>query len=152
MPFDPAAEIDATVVLLQHRLKKESVGVYTELEKGLVLTGDQGKFAVVVQNLISNSLDAYDGEAGEVWVRLAKFEESVRLEVIDRGSGIPDEIRGRIFDYLFTTKDVGKGTGLGLAMVHAIVTNDFGGVIELDSVVGSGTTFRVTFPLTRKND
>jgi signal transduction histidine kinase len=72
--------------------------------------------------------------------------------VIDRGCGIPEDIRGRIFDYLFTTKDVGKGTGLGLAMVHSVVTNDFGGQIELDSVVGSGTTFRLTFPLTRTNE
>ena len=52
--FDPAAEIDATVVLLQHRLKKDNIGLYSELEKGLTLTGDQGKFALIVQNLVVN--------------------------------------------------------------------------------------------------
>jgi two-component system, cell cycle response regulator len=141
--FDPAAEVDSTIVLLQHRFKKENVGVYTELEKGLVLTGDSAKFALVLQNLISNAIDAYEGEAGEIWVRLKAVDNATCVEVIDRGCGIPEEIRGRIFDYLFTTKDVGKGTGLGLAMVHSVVTNDFGGQIELDSVVGSGTTFRL---------
>ena len=147
--FDPAAEIDATVVLLQHRLKKDNIGLYSELEKGLTLNGDQGKFALLVQNLVSNAIDAYDGAPGEIWVRLSATAETLVLEVEDHGCGIPEDIRGRIFDYLFTTKDVGKGTGLGLAMVHSVVTSDFGGEVELDSEVGRGTTFRLHLPLTR---
>lgn len=150
--FDPAAEIDATITLLQHRLKKESVGVYTDLEKDLSLTGDQGKFALIIQNLVVNAIDAYDGEPGEIWVRLSADESRAVVEVEDKGCGIPEELRGRIFDYLFTTKDVGKGTGLGLAMVHSVVTGDFTGEIELESEVGKGTTFRVYLPLTPKTE
>lgn len=150
--FEPAAEIDATVVLLQHRLKKDNIGVYTELERDATITGDQGKFALIIQNLVVNAADAYDGEAGEIWVRLFRRDDMLHVEVEDHGCGIPEDIQGRIFDYLFTTKDVGKGTGLGLAMVHSVVTSDFGGQIELDSEVGRGTTFRLTLPLTSNDD
>jgi signal transduction histidine kinase len=145
--FDPASEVDATVVLLQHQLKHRRVAVYTEMERGHRLSGDQGKFGVVVQNLISNALDAYEDRAGEIWVRLRAENEQLLLSVEDNGCGIPDEIRGKIFDYLFTTKDVGKGTGLGLAMVHNVVTTNFQGQVSLDSEVGRGTTFTLTIPL-----
>jgi signal transduction histidine kinase len=66
--------------------------------------------------------------------------------VKDEGSGIPEEIRGRVFDYLFTTKELGKGTGLGLSIVHSLMTNHFGGEITFQSEVGAGTTFVLRFP------
>ena len=69
------------------------------------------------------------------------------LEVEDHGCGIPEEIRPRIFDYLFTTKDIGQGTGLGLSMVHSIVASNFKGEVDFRSEVGVGTTFFITFPV-----
>jgi len=150
--FDPSGEVDSTVVLLQHRLRKENVGIFTRLEKGLSLTGDQGKFGVVMQNLITNAIDASPGGEGEIWVRTYSRNRRFHVEVEDRGTGIPEEIRGRIFDYLFTTKDIGKGTGLGLAIVHNIVTNEFGGEIGFDTEPGRGTTFRISIPLERPQE
>ncbi len=80
-------------------------------------------------------------------MRLAAVDDRPRVSVEDKGCGIPEEIRDRIFDYLFTTKGVGKGTGLGLSMVHSVVTTHFGGTIALESTVGVGTTFILSFPL-----
>ena len=98
---------------------------------------------------VSNAVDAYDAPGNVVEVRVFSLEGNLVLEVEDRGSGIPEEIRDRIFDHFFTTKDVGKGSGLGLALVHDLVTEYFGGSIELRTAVGSGTCFTVRLPLSR---
>lgn len=144
--FDPVDEINNTIILLQHELRNRSVTVQVESERDLRITGDPAKFAVVVQNLLSNAIDALEGAEGAVTVRLRSEPERVVLEVEDHGCGIPEAIRPRIYDYLFTTKDVGQGTGLGLSMVHSIVTSNFKGDIDFRSEVGMGTTFFVTFP------
>jgi len=72
-------------------------------------------------------------------------EDMVLIEVADNGTGIAPEIMDKIFEPFFTTKDVGKGTGLGLAMVYGIVKQS-GGYIQPESEVGKGTTFRVFLP------
>ena len=64
----------------------------------------------------------------------------------DTGSGIPDDVLPRIFDPFFTTKDVGEGTGLGLSVCHGIIESH-GGVMELETQVGTGTTFTLKLPL-----
>jgi CheY-like chemotaxis protein len=71
-----------------------------------------------------------------------------RLSVDDTGSGIPHAVLERMFDPFFTTKPIGDGTGLGLALVHGIVT-DFGGVMDVATQVGVGTTFTVWLPAAR---
>src|SRR6202022_2920906 len=69
-----------------------------------------------------------------------------RLIIKDTGAGIPHAVLERIFDPFFTTKDVGEGTGLGLSLVHGIVT-DLGGAIDLQTAVGHGTSFEIWLPL-----
>ncbi|MEX2571010.1 MAG: GAF domain-containing protein [Gemmatimonadota bacterium] len=145
-PFDPAAEVNNTMLLLQHELDHGKLSLETDLEPGLQVHGDPSKFAVVVQNLVSNAADAYEGSTGVVRIRLRNGQNAVVLEIADEGCGIPEEIRPRIFDYLFTTKDVGHGTGLGLSLVHSIVTSHFQGAIDFRTEAGAGTTFAVTFP------
>ncbi|MEX2584179.1 MAG: GAF domain-containing protein [Gemmatimonadota bacterium] len=151
LPFDPAEEAESTLLLLRHELDHGRISIDADLPRGLAISGDRNKFAVVVQNLVSNAVDAYDEGSGVVRIRLRQDSGSVILEVQDEGIGIPEEIRPRIYDYLFTTKDVGKGTGLGLSLAHSIVTSHFHGAIDFRSESGSGTTFVVTIPLPVEN-
>ena len=82
----------------------------------------------------SRSARGYDGPWAEI-----------RVE--DTGTGIPEEIRPRVFDLFFTTKEVGQGTGQGLALAHAIVVEKHGGTIHFETEVGRGTTFIVRLPI-----
>ncbi len=76
----------------------------------------------------------------------------VEVDVADTGSGIPEEVRDSVFDMFFTTKEVGKGTGQGLAICHTVVVEKHGGTITFDSEVGKGTVFRVRLPLRLSED
>ena len=74
------------------------------------------------------------------------FHDCVRLSIEDTGCGMPPEIVGRIFDPFFTTRQVGEGTGLGLTVVHSIVS-EHGGHIDVTSHVGEGTRLDIHFPI-----
>jgi PAS domain S-box-containing protein len=114
----------------------------------------------VVMNLCTNAYHAMEKRGGVLEVALEEVPVGAlgenqtglpagryaRLTVSDSGEGIPPEIRDRIFEPYFTTKEAGKGTGLGLALVHGIVTKA-GGSIKLHSAPGMGTTFQVYLPL-----
>jgi two-component system cell cycle sensor histidine kinase/response regulator CckA len=128
------------------------------------ISSDRGQMEQVVLNLVVNARDAMPGGGPiSVHARLATGDDeeamarmpshpatAVVIEVADKGVGIPDDIRERIFEPFFTTKDVGKGTGLGLAMVYGFVRQS-GGHIDLVSdrvsEKGSGgTAFRIYLP------
>lgn len=136
-------------ILLERRLDAPEAGVL----------GDATQIHQVVMNLCANAVQAMRGE-GRLTVEVDAVELAaarpvatsvlspgayVRLGVRDTGGGIPPEVRERIFDPFFTTKDVGVGTGLGLSLVHGIVT-DLGGGIDVDSRPGQGAHFTVYLP------
>lgn len=150
-PFDPSEVVDSTLVILGHEFENKPIDLEADLDRSVELRGDATKFAQIIQNLVSNAADAYEGEPGKVRISLRSEDGNAILEVADDGCGIPEEIRPRIFDYLFTTKDVGSGTGLGLAMVHSTVASHFHGKVDFRTEVGSGTTFVVTIPLRPEN-
>jgi signal transduction histidine kinase len=99
----------------------------------------------VFMNLLVNSAQAIDG-SGEITIGTSVSNGDVLIELTDTGSGIREQDLDKIFDPGFTTKGVGVGTGLGLSIVHQIV-QDHGGRIEVQSELGSGTTFRITLPV-----
>jgi signal transduction histidine kinase len=150
--FEVQPEAESTMQLLAHLLRERGVRPVLSLQPWLRVRGDASRFALVLQNLVTNAMDAYEDRGGEVHVRASQRDGRVVVEVQDFGAGIPQEIRSRIFDYLFTTKDVGRGTGLGLSIVHSLVTGHFRGEIHVASEVGVGTTFTVVFPLSDVRD
>jgi signal transduction histidine kinase len=94
-------------------------------------------------NLVLNAIGAMQG-GGTLTLRTRVRGGEASVEVQDTGTGIPEEIRDRVFDPFFTTREDGEGTGLGLAVSHSIVAAHRG-TIEVESKVGRGTTFRVRF-------
>ncbi len=124
------------------------------------IMGDPTGIHEVLMNLCSNAAQAMDEMGSVLQVELREVELDrefvkelpgvspgafVRLSVSDTGHGIPREVIGRIFDPYFTTKEVGKGTGMGLAVAHGVV-REHGGAITVYSEPGQGTTFHVLFP------
>jgi len=106
--------------------------------------GDRDQLHQVVTNLLNNAYDALNGR-GRIEVRLTADSERVQLSVSDDGPGIPAEVLTHLFEPFFTTKPEGKGTGLGLAICHGTVESH-GGTIDVESVVGHGSTFTIHLP------
>ena len=97
-------------------------------------------------NLVVNAAQAIPGE-GTVTVTTRQDGDSVEIAIADTGSGIPVEVRKRIFAAGFTTKPIGEGTGLGLSLTREIIEDTHGGRIWFDTELGSGTTFFLTIPI-----
>ncbi len=145
------------VALARHRLERKNVRIEESYpDSGAVrLFGDPHELQQVALNLLLNAGDAIperteDGkpraaDRGVVRIRVSTDAEQGVLEVTDDGTGMTPEVQAQCFDFFFTTKPPGEGTGLGLAVVHNIITNH-GGRIELESEPGRGTTFRVVLP------
>lgn len=130
------------VELVGYQLRAAGVEVKVDLDPNpAVVEADHFQMEQLFLNLVLNALDAMR-DGGRLYLRTRVRGGKVIAEVRDTGHGIPAEIRDRIFDPFFTTRDVGEGTGLGLAVSGSIVAAH-GGRIELETSVGKGTTFRV---------
>jgi len=113
---------------------------------------DGPQITQMLVNLVDNGIDAIRGSgAVTVSVRTLPREDSIMIEVSDNGCGIAGENMGKLFTPFFTTKKVGKGTGLGLAMAYGIVKMHSGD-IRVRSETGRGTTFTVTLPVTQTKE
>jgi signal transduction histidine kinase len=139
--------LESTLVMLGHQVPA-GVEVVRDYAPGLpTIEAVPGELNQVWTNLISNALDAMDGE-GVLRVSAAADGPGVRVEVADTGPGIPAEVRDHVFEPFFTTKGVGKGTGLGLDISRRIVTDRHGGEITVDSEPGR-TVIGVRLPARR---
>ncbi len=131
--------------------------------KNKTILADPIQMNQIIMNLCINSSHEMDREGGIIEITVDAVtrtpkgadssdflqKEYVRLQVSDNGHGIEPEIIGRIFDPYFTTKDIGKGSGMGLAVVHGIVKNH-GGTISVENIPDSGVTFTILFPAINK--
>lgn len=117
------------------------------LAKDFFVNANVGKFQHVIMNIISNAKDALVSDReGSITITTRNKDHNILIEIADNGTGIPKETIPKIFVPFFTTKETGKGTGLGLSICHTIVKS-FGGTINVESDLGSGTIFRITLPL-----
>ena len=114
--------------------------------------GNSNQLLQALVNLVRNAFDAVaelPGDRQTVSVRVARAHEAVEVSVCDRGPGVPENERARLFEPFFSTKSKGSGTGLGLTVVQSIVSNH-GGRVEIDDNPGGGAVFRVTLPASRE--
>jgi signal transduction histidine kinase len=138
--------LENTLTMLGHKLKKGGIKLEREYQEDLPpIPANAGELNQVWTNLIDNAIDAM-GDGGTLTVRTRQSDMWVEIEVIDDGPGIPDDVRPRIFEPFYTTKDVGVGTGLGLGIALRIVRTHQGD-IEVRSRPGE-TVMCVRLPLT----
>ncbi len=131
------------------RVIGENIILELELEEEMPqILADKTQVEQIIVNLCVNSKDAINDQ-GRIKIKtyetLRRSGLFICLEISDTGSGMSEEVKDKIFEPFFTTKGIGQGTGLGLATVLGIVESH-GGIIELDSELGIGTTFRIIFP------
>lgn len=143
--LDLRTGLRSTLTMLNHKLKQKSIVVEEKFEEGLPeVKVHPGELNQVWTNLIDNAVDAME-KGGKLVLHAYRDREFVRVDVMDNGSGIPQEIVTQIFDPFFTTKEMGKGTGLGLDIVKRIVASHKGD-IKVQSGA-DGTTFKLCFPI-----
>ncbi len=145
-PVDVNSVIRETVSFLSHQMVSSRVELDLNLAENLpAIKGYSGKLQQVLTNILINAVHALRMEAGHIRVHTSACDGWVEIRISDTGEGIPTENLDKIFEPFFTTKDIGQGTGLGLSVTYGLV-KDMSGNIAVDSTVGQGTTFTVTFP------
>jgi len=136
--------VEATLDLLRPELHNRGITIKQRLARRLALAPhDPEQMKQVLVNLVKNAMQAMT-QGGVLTLATGQTPESAWVEVTDTGGGIPQELINRIFEPFYTTKK--KGSGLGLMIVQRIV-REHGGRIELESLAGQGTTFRIHIPL-----
>jgi PAS domain S-box-containing protein len=154
--------INDVLEILHHTLDR-SILIVTRMDaESSVVKGDPGQIQQVIMNLCINAKDAMPKggrllvatDAIEVHEQYCRSREGLhpgpylKITVEDSGEGMPEHVRRRVFEPFFTTKEEGKGTGLGLSMVYSAVKSH-AGYVEVYSEPGSGTSFKMLFPLNR---
>jgi len=140
--------IEETLLSLKPQLRGSGHKLEVSVDEGVEIFGNPGVLYQVVSNLVMNSVvHAFDGDRqGTIGVRGWQSDDRVSVEVCDDGGGIREEHLERLFEPFFTTKRGRGGTGLGLHLVHNLVSQQLGGEIRCHSEVGRGTTFEISFP------
>jgi predicted ATPase/signal transduction histidine kinase len=163
VPFNIHEGIDSTLLILKHRLKanekRPAIEIVTEYGYVPPVECFPGQLNQVFMNILANAIDALDeSNAGRkfdeiqanpnrITIQTSVADNQVKITIADNGMGMSEEIKQKIFDHLFTTKGVGKGTGLGMAIARQIIIEKHGGAIEVDSQVDQGTIFTILLPI-----
>ncbi len=144
---DLNAALDAALVLLAIFIKQSTDHLSVRTAATLPrFAGDQRRVEQVIVNLVQNACQALPDRSKSIEITTAAHENRVVLSVRDCGVGISKEDLGHVLDPFFTTKREMGGTGLGLAVSQSIM-NEHGGALQIDSILGLGTTVTLRFPL-----
>ncbi|GAB2496055.1 sensor histidine kinase [Algoriphagus taiwanensis] len=142
--------INSTLILLNSSIPGK-VRIIREFGELPMVECLAGKINQVFMNIINNAVHALSDHLNtisdpKITIKTFAGQETVTVEIIDNGPGMPDHVKQRIFEPFFTTKAVGRGTGLGLSIVYSIIENHKG-TLEVDTEEGQGTTFKITLPI-----
>ena len=154
--------IDSTLMILQHRLKAQpgcpAIQVIKEYADLPLVKCYPGQLNQVFMNILANAIDALEEVSpkqislrenlSQIVIRTSTIDtEWVQITIADSGTGMPESVKQRIFDPFFSTKPVGKGTGLGMSISYQIVKEKHGGKLDCFSSLGEGTQFVIQIPI-----
>jgi signal transduction histidine kinase len=144
--------IESTLMIAAHEYKYVA-DLRTELAALPAVRCNAGQINQVVLNLVINAAHTIrdvvgdSGARGQIVVRTRQLDGEVEISVSDTGTGIPEAIRDKVYDPFFTTKDVGRGTGQGLAIARNVVVDKHGGSLRFETQLGAGTSFFLRLPV-----
>ncbi len=143
--IDLNACLEASLKLVNNEIKDHCI-VNMDLDPSLPKTAaNNSELSQVFMNLVINAAHAME-QGGRIRVHSSHQNDQIKIQIVDNGTGIPENIRKDIFNPFFTTKPPGHGTGMGLSVVHGII-KDHGGSIGLTSKMGVGTCFTIRLPV-----
>ncbi|MFK8186414.1 MAG: ATP-binding protein [Phormidesmis sp.] len=157
--------LDSTLLILKYRLKANEHRPAIEIVKDYGQLSEiecfPGQLNQVFMNILANAIDMFDEMAQRttfedlknnpqsitIQTALLANQKAVEVRISDNGKGMSEDVKSRIFENLFTTKAVGKGTGLGMAIAHQIITETHSGRIMVETMLGEGSTFILSLPI-----
>lgn len=148
--FNLLATLHSAADILEGLLRNHNIALDIDCEPGIEVYGYVGEFSQVVLNILSNAKDALIATqpvSPAVRIRVTTTDRSIAIRFEDNGGGMPDEVLHKIFEPYFTTKEEGKGTGIGLYMSKMIIENSMDGQLSVENIPG-GASFTVTLPVT----
>jgi two-component system cell cycle sensor histidine kinase/response regulator CckA len=149
--IDITEPLKSILAITRRELEKCNIEIIEKFKLVPKIYCDPGQFSEVFLNMITNARDAMHPKGGTLTIQVEPGDDNIHIVFEDTGCGIPEEIKGKIFEPFVTTKGaLGKsevpGTGLGLFLTYGIV-NGYKGKIEVESVVGKGTRFSIIIPI-----
>ncbi len=147
--IDVREAIQTALEMVRGRIQRRGIAIDEQCNDVGLVAGSPAQLNQVFLNLLVNAMQAIESTHrtdGRISIKTELTDGEIAVEVTDNGCGIPPELLPQIFDPFFTTKATGDGTGLGLSITHSLV-QDHGGRLEVDSVAGQGTRFRVVLPV-----
>jgi two-component system, NtrC family, sensor kinase len=138
-------KLDEALKIARYAVALQDIEIRRLYQPDVVVKGNPDELLHVFVNLITNAVQAMEHE-GTLTLETAVTSDATQIRVSDTGCGIPPELLDRIFEPFFTTKPPGKGTGLGLYNIKSVI-HHMNGTIAVESQVGRGSTFTLTFPL-----